>query len=254
MLSKNNVLNKINHFLQKLIALPKLKEIFRFLFRWFRRILLFLGFTFLTAWILSFTDVPYYAYHSLGTSFEKLKKEPNLIVVMGGSGMPSPDGFMRCYYASKAAQKFPFSQIIIALPYNNADSLKQLNLMRKEIILHGVDSTRISFEPFGFNTHSQAQNIAKHFESEKNTFSVLIVTSPEHMYRAVKCFRAVGFKNVGGEPAFEIPSDEEKIIDPKNSRTENLSFRYNMWSYLNYELLVLREYAAITYYWLMGWI
>jgi len=234
--------------------LQKVKTIVYFLLRWLKIVLIFIGFIFLFFWILSFTDIPYYAYHLLGTSAGKLKQEPNIIVVLGGSGMPSPDGFMRCYYASKAAQQFPLSKIIIALPFNQTDSFKQLHLMQKELIIHGVDSLRISFEPMGFNTHSQAMNIAKRFDKEKSTLSVLIVTSPEHMYRAVKTFRSAGFTNVGGEPAFEVPSDEEKIKNRHNKQIKSLSFRYNMWSYLNYELLVLREYVAIAYYWVMGWI
>ncbi|GAB4446877.1 MAG: hypothetical protein Fur0028_01630 [Bacteroidales bacterium] len=234
--------------------LQKIKTILRFLLISLKNISLLFGFIFLCLWILSFTDIPYYAYHSLGTSAGKLKKEPDLIVVLGGSGMPSPDGFMRCYYASIAAQNFPASKLIIALPFNQTDSFKQLHMMQKELIIHGVDSLQISFEPYGFNTHSQALNIAQRFDKEKSSLTVLIVTSPEHMYRAVKTFRSAGFKNVGGEPAFEVPSDEEKIENHHNKQIKSLSFRYNMWSYLNYELLVLREYAAIAYYWVMGWI
>jgi len=236
------------------MKLPTGQAILAFLRTAFKRIVLFFGGLFLCLWILSFTDVPYYAYHSLGTSAGKLKKEPNLIVLLGGSGMPSPDGFMRCYYASKAAKKYLQANIVIALPFNETDSLKQLNMMLNELVLHGVDSTRIQFEPQGFNTYSQAQNLATRYESSKATLSVLIVTSPEHMYRAIKTFRKQGFWEVGGEPAFEIPPDEEQIKDKENKHIESLSFRYNMWSYLNYELLVLREYTAIAYYWVKGWL
>lgn len=206
---------------------------------------------------LSFTDLPYYAYHWLGTSSPKLKKQPELIVLLGGSGMPSPDGLIRCYYTAKAATKFPAAEIIIALPFNETDSLRQLSLMAHELVLRGIDTSRIRFEPIGFNTHSQAENIAKRYEKRKTSLSVLIVTSPEHTYRAVKTFAAVGFKQVGGEPTFENPVDESKVKDNEktdDARVKSLSLRYNMWSYLNYELLVLREYAAISYYWLKGWI
>ncbi|MBL7890664.1 MAG: YdcF family protein [Bacteroidia bacterium] len=222
-----------------------------------KRIMIFLGAVFLFLWILSFTDIPYYAYHSLGTAGKKLQKEPGLIVLLGGSGMPSPDGFMRCYYASKAAKKHVNAKLVIALPFNEMDSLRQLKMMANELILHGVDSSRISFEPKGFNTHSQAENIAHDWEQNKSNLSVLLVTSPEHMFRALKTFQKQGFKEVGGEATFEIPPDEEKIKQKGNEgniEVKNLSLRYNMWSYLNYELLVLREYTAIAYYWVKGWI
>lgn len=237
--------------------LPDRQKIKELLKTWFKRTLVFLGAVFLFLWILSFTDIPYYAYHSLGTAGKKLNKEPDLIVLLGGSGMPSPDGFMRCYYASKAAKKHVNARVVIALPYNRVDSLRQLKMMANELMLHGVDSTRIDFEPNGFNTHSQAENIAQQCGSKRSSLSALIVTSPEHMYRAIKTFQTQGFKEVGGEATFEIPPDEEKIKkkgNKENSQIESLSLRYNMWSYLNYELLVLREYTAIAYYWLMGWI
>lgn len=225
--------------------------------KWLRRLLLGCGIFFCFLLALSFTDIPYYAYHWLGTTSPKLNKKPDLVVLLGGAGMPSPDGFIRCYYAGKAAAEYPDAKLIIALPYNEDGSTTQLQLMSKELQLHGVDSMRISFEPEGFNTHSQAAHIAAAYPAGKSTLSLLIVTSPEHMYRAVKTFKKAGFVNVGGEAAFEDPVNEKKVQDTsktKDRRVKSLSLRYNMWSYLNYELLVLREYTAITYYWLKGWI
>ncbi|OFX62327.1 MAG: hypothetical protein A2046_07370 [Bacteroidetes bacterium GWA2_30_7] len=207
--------------------------------------------------ILSFTDIPYFAYHWLGTSNSELTCKPDIIVILGGAGMPSPDGLIRTYYATQAAQQFIEAKIIIALPYNEEDSLFQLNLMANELIIKGIDSSRIQYEPLGFNTYSQATNIASTFAIQKNKLSLLLVTSPEHMYRSVKTFQKAGFANVGGIPTFEKPVDEEKVLDKSNTndiRIKSLSVRYNMWSYLNYELLTLREYCAIAYYKMKGWI
>lgn len=206
--------------------------------------------------VLSFTPLPYYAYHWLGTSNSKLKRDPDVIVLLGGSGMPSPDGLIRAYYAAEAANEYPNAKIIIAHPYSEGDSLYQLNLMAHELILKGIDSLRIKFEPFGFNTHSQARNIAVMLGSGKNKLSLLLITSPDHMYRSVSAFKKVGFENVGGNSTFEKVIDEEKIKDKENTkdvRVKGLSLRYNIWSYLNYELLVIREYCAILYYKIKGW-
>jgi uncharacterized SAM-binding protein YcdF (DUF218 family) len=179
--------------------------------------------------------------------------------VLGGAGMPSPDGLIRIWYACNAAREYKNAQLIIALPYNenDRDSLHQLNLMAQELIVKGIDSSRIQFEPLGYNTRSQALNIAARYTGAKNNLTLLLVTSPEHMYRSVKTFQKAGFENVAGLPTFEVPVDEEKAKDKENSkdvRVKNLALRYNMWSYLNYELLVLREYAAISYYKVKGWI
>lgn len=225
-------------------------------FTFFKWVVGILGSVFLILFILSFTDIPYFAYHRLSLPGEPLSRKPDVIVVLGGSGMPSPDGLMRTYYAAEAANKHKTAQIIIALPYNERDSLYQLNLMFHELVIRGVDSSRIRFEPLGFNTHSQATNIAASYQTNLKTISLLIVTSPEHVYRSVSTFRKAGFETVAGFAAFERPPDEEKIKDKehsKDTRVKSLDLRYNMWSYLHYELLVLREYTAILYYKIKGW-
>jgi uncharacterized SAM-binding protein YcdF (DUF218 family) len=207
--------------------------------------------------ILSFTDIPYHAYHYLGTCNAKLYRKPDLIVLLGGGGMPSPDGLMRCYYTAEAAKENPNAKIIIALPYDEQDSLAQLKIMKRELVLRGIDSSRINYEPKGFNTHSQAENIAASLNGNCASVNLLVVTSPEHLYRSVKTFQKAGFTHVGGVATFEDPVDEEQIKDKENSgdtRVKSVALRYNMWSYMNYELLVLKEYCAITYYKLKGWI
>lgn len=221
----------------------------------FRWVLYVSGAFFLIMLFLSFTDIPYYAYHRLSSPNDTLQSKPDLIVVLGGSGMPSPDGLMRTYYGAEAANENKEAKIIIAFPYSDdADSLFQLKAMAKELILKGIDSARITYEPFGFNTRSQAENIGEMSGIKKNEISLLIITSPEHMYRAIKTFQKVGYTNVGSLAAFEKPIDEIKLEGKEEKRSIGLLLRYNMWSYLNYEILVLREYMAITYYKFKGWI
>lgn len=207
--------------------------------------------------LLSLTDLPYEAYHWLGTSNSNLKKKPNTIVLLGGSGMPSPDGFIRCYYAAEAAAKFPLAPIIIALPFNENDSNAQQKMMAHELLIRGIDTARILYESLGFNTHSQAENIAAMHGPSKAHKTLVLITSPEHMYRSVKVFEKAGYLSVGGVPTFEKPIDKEKIKDKlktKDKRVKSLDLRYNIWSYLHYELLVCKEFFAISYYKLKGWI
>ena len=121
----------------------------------------------------------------------------------------------------------------------------------------GVDSSRISFEPLGVNTRTQAVNIVSMLQLDNQQLSVLVVTTPEHMYRAVHTLIKAGCDNVAGLPTLEKPVEEAKLIGSRNIKDTpepSLSFRYNMWSYLNYELLVLREYVAISYYKYKGWL
>lgn len=204
---------------------------------------------------LAFTDLPYLAYHKLGTSCEPLKEDPALIVVFGGSGMPSPDGLMRTYYAAEAANQFPEASVIIALPFGeDSTDTHQLDLMAKELTIRGIDRARISYEPYGHNTHAQAVRIATNLIGN-TTLTTLVITSPEHMYRAINALQKAGLKNVGGLPSFEKPIAERKLRDRSDpDKSAPLAWRYNVWSYLKYELLVMREYCAIVYYKLNGWI
>jgi uncharacterized SAM-binding protein YcdF (DUF218 family) len=215
------------------------------------------GLCFLLFIALSLTDLPYYAYHWLGTGNSRLSAKPDLIVLLGGAGMPSPDGFIRCYYTWEAASANSHSTIIIALPSGAKDSTHQSDMMAGELIMRGIDSSRIFFERDGFNTRTQALNIAQMKKGALDKINLLIITSPEHMYRSVGTFRKAGFQHVGGYAAFEKPVEEEGLQDrlrTKDQRIKSTGLRYNIWSYMQYELLVIKEFFALSYYKLKGWI
>ena len=227
--------------------------------RIFRRFFISLGVMFLIMIILSFTSLPFWMYYYLGISHNNIKENPDYIVVLGGGGIPSESGLMRSYKAVEASKKYPNAKLIIALPGDVKDSVSSVNLMRHEIIKRGVDSLRILLEPKGTNTRMQAIMVSKIIDI--NT-SVLIVTSPEHMYRATRTFIKAGIKNTGGEPAFEDAiesalsyNDDELggnkyILDLGN----NTQLRYQFWNHFKYQIIVYREYFAIAYYKLKGWI
>jgi uncharacterized SAM-binding protein YcdF (DUF218 family) len=232
------------------------------LLKYFRRLLEVLGGVFLVAIILSFTDYPYYAYYYLGTHNTQQEIVPDVIVLLGGGGMPSPDGFIRSYYSAKIGNEFPAARIIIAIPPDTALHKESPELLlAKELILRGIDSTRLSFETEGNNTHSQALNVAQMLgKNSLNTIRIRIVSSPEHIFRSVATFRKAGFKEVGGIASFEEAISEKMLIDKYRNKREKeieiqrLNLRYNMWNYLKYEIIVVREYCAIIYYKLRGWI
>lgn len=204
--------------------------------------------------VLAFTDIPYFAYHQLSLSDQQLEAPPDVIIVMGGDGMPSPQGLMRLYYGAEMAKNYPNAKILLAMPEAKEDSLNQLQLMKQELASKGINSNRLIFETSGFNTHSQVVAISKLLPKTNN---LLVVSSPEHIYRTVRSLEKVGFSKVGSLPTFENPT-KEKYLRNKNKKSinqiDNLSLRYNVWSYLQYEIKVLREYFAILYYKLKGWI
>jgi len=118
---------------------------------------------------------------------------------------------------------------------------------------NGILATAKHFPGHG-DTDSDSHYTLPLIKHNKEHLAVLIITTPEHMYRSIKTFKNVGFTKVGGLPTFEKPIDEEKLKETGETERIHLSFRYNMWSYLNYEFLVLKEYCAIIYYKLKGWI
>lgn len=220
----------------------------------FSSILKLFGFLFALILLISFTSLPYYAYHQLAAVDITLEKEPRAIIVLSGVGMPSPDALIKLYFASKAAKQFPNSSIYIALPEKaSKDSITPLKQMKLELMKNQIISDRIHLAPNGHNTYTQLLDLSKKVDQSA---SVLIVTSPEHMLRSILTLKKLGFSDVGGLPTFEEPSEEVllRAKSPKKDEVESLALRYNMWSYLQYEIKVAREYCAISYYWIKGWI
>jgi len=210
--------------------------------------------------ILSFTDQPFWMYYWLGTSKSEITFTPDYIVVMGAGGMPGPDGLMRCHFATQAAKKFPESKIIIALPSGEVNLEKSdAWKMYLEISQDSVAGERFLFETKGTSTHSQAANIFKMLNSDSPP-GLVVVTSPEHVYRSVLTFKKLGFNQVAGFPAFEQAFDENLLLTEKEKAEKlknidrSLDLRYNMWNYLKIEIILLREFIALGYYKLMGYI
>ena len=243
-----------------------------------RGVLITIGILSAVMLVLAFTSLPFRSWYALGTKAAGINRLPGYIVLLGGGGMPSESGLMRTWYAAGIAKRFPDAKIIIALPGDTSDATSALNLMKSELVMRGVSKGHILLEDSGTNTRSQALNIYKRIvnieqrklnieQKDQSSFvnrnsSILIVTSPEHLYRAVGTFKRAGFKKVDGVPAFEqaIASDIGFRAGRLGGRNfipdigENITLRYQFWTQMNYELLVIREFFAITYYKLNGWI
>ncbi|HPE34162.1 MAG TPA: YdcF family protein [Bacteroidales bacterium] len=235
-------------------------SVFKLLFKGFRLIILLFGIMSLVLFILSFTSVPFHVYYKLGTSTPKLGQQPDYIVVMGAGGMPGPGGLMRSYFASEAAKLYPDARIIIALPYDtndfqNSDAWR----MYKAIAAGEIDSARFLYEKKGTNTYTQACEIWKMLETDSEK-SLLVVSSPEHIRRCVLTFKKCGFENVGGLPAFEASFSSNLLLTEKERKQtfkeigRSVKVRYDMWNYLVLEIAVIREFTALGYYKLKGYI
>jgi len=225
-------------------------------------LLLATGSLFLVICILAFTTLPFWAYYSLGTSGSRITKNPSVIVMLGGAGIPSGDGLIRSYYTAKLATSNPGAKIIIAMPGDLTDSVSAPRMVAGELKLRGIQQQLVLFENKGRNTREQALLIAAGQGASIVNLPVTLVTSPEHMKRAVLTFRKCGFTSVSGLPAFEYALDADLTFrdsDLKGNKIappigRNLQLRYQFWNHLKYEILVLREYLALAYYKLRGWI
>jgi uncharacterized SAM-binding protein YcdF (DUF218 family) len=133
--------------------------------------------------------------------------------------------------------------------------------MAEELIIRGVDSTRIIYENEGTNTRWEALNVKSRFYPGSSQI-LMIVSCPSHIYRSIRTFRKAGFEQVGGFASFGRMNETDLEFDAQALGAEvgmpdvgsSISLRYSLWSRLHIQLTVLREYVAIAYYWMMGWI
>ena len=123
--------------------------------------IIFYAFAFfaLFLFIFSFTSGPFWIYYWMGTSKAGITAKPDYIVLLGGGGMPSESGLIRCYHTALVARSFPEACVLIALPGDPADTTSSLNRMRQELLLREIDTFRIITESQGANTRAQALNI-----------------------------------------------------------------------------------------------
>jgi uncharacterized SAM-binding protein YcdF (DUF218 family) len=218
------------------------------------------GIFFIVVVMVAFTTLPFWAVHWLGTSKSELSGKPEVIILLGGGGMPSESNLMRSWYTNKASRSFPAAKIVIAMPGDTSDNRSTPQLMKEELLMRGLDAQRVLFENKGANTRSQALNCFKILNPD---VPVLLVSSPEHMRRAVLCFQKAGFKQVYALPAFENATEADLTFDDRDlggRKTiapdvgERTSIRYQVWNHLKYEITFAREMAALLYYKLRGWI
>jgi len=238
--------------------MQKLKSIY--FLRLLRNSLVLLGMFFTTCFILALTSAPYWGYHWLGTSRSELKQQPKTIILLGGGGMPSQSNLMRSWYTGQAAASFPFAKVIIAMPGELSDSTSTPQKMKKELVVRGIKPALIGFENEGTNTRAQAIHCKGIIKLQD---PILLVTSPEHMRRAVLCFQKAGFERVNALPAFEnaAEADFRFADDELGGNTllvpdvgQSMNMRYQLWNHLKYEILIAREMLALGYYKLRGWI
>lgn len=223
----------------------------------FRTLCLVLGVIAMAMLVLAFTRLPFDAHRWLGTAGGSCTVEPAAIVLLGGSGMPSGPELMRCDAAAALARQEVSAPVILLLPKDTALA----DAMMYELGLKGVPPGRITLVLHGRNTREQALDLLR-AEPGLVPLQIALVTAPENMYRTLLTFRKAGFSQACGIPAFDhaLFDDLRYAHGRIGGRryvpdvSDSLDLRYNFWNQLKLEITCLREYAALGYYKLNGWI
>lgn len=227
----------------------------KYLVKTIKIIFFLLGGLFLLMIVMAFTSAPFYTHYRLGQNPNKNKPlaHPQQVVMFGGGGMPSEDNLIRLYHTAALARHFKIPVLLV----HPQDSVCQAEMTR---ILNqgGIDS--ILYMTKGSNTRSQALELLEAYP-ELVEEQLLVVTSPEHVRRTMKCMKKIGFQQVYGVAAY--PSTVDFDLSLKDDElggnraipsVESVKMRYTFFNYLRLEITCAREYCALAYYKLKGWI
>lgn len=223
-----------------------------------RIVLMIIGTVSLIALLLALTPAPFYMHYALGNDPGKASKEafqPDRIVMFGGAGMPSESNLMRLYYTAAYAQRYPVPVIIV----HPEDPVCRTEMTRY-LVNSGIPEHRIEFMEKGSNTRLQALELAQS-NAQLLDAKLLVITSPEHLRRTVKTMEKAGFLHVRGAAAREATVDFDLSLKGKELHgnkavptVKSTNLRYTFWNYLQLEITCIREYIALGYYKLKGWI
>ena len=244
---------------------PPAEPGWRRVIRWGCRLLALVGCLALGVVSLGFTNVPWRLYSRLGQGGAPLPGAPDWIVVLGGGGIPSESGLIRCYYGAEAALRHPAARIMVCLPADGDPDTSSVGRMKQELVLRGVEAERIKMEARGRSTREQALRVADLLGPGYEQADVLIVTSVEHVLRACLSFQKAGFQSVSGRASFPVSAESTMRTTEADlgggeggvaarAVQESITLRYAYWNQMHYLGRALREGAALAYYRWRGWI
>ncbi len=214
-----------------------------------------LGIVFAAMIILALTSAPFYMYFNLGKSphVEQQSFEPQRIVMFGGASMPSEDNLMRLYHTAALARHYDVP-VVLVHPEDSLCQAEMTRLLRQDGI-GGID-----YMTGGSNTRSQCIELKEKYPQLIDQ-QLLVVTSPEHVRRTVKSLQKVGFEHAVGMAAYPATVDFDLSLNKKQlggneimPSVESVKMRYTFFNYLKLEITCLREYCALAYYKVKGWI
>lgn len=237
------------------------------LWKWlvlFRRLFTLCGCLFLAVLVLPLTHVPWSWYRSLAYPFRPEMTSPDILVMMGGGGVPSESGLMRSWKTAEAAIRYPTALVIIAMPLEDGEI--EPGPIAKEVIMRGVSPDRIMREPKGRNSREQALEVARMIPEilVKDNPVIGLITSPEHMKRTWYSFQRAGMTNLMVLPAWAESIEADLSYDSRdlgehggaivNAVGGSNMIKYRYWDNLAIMVKCARESVAFIYYRMLGWV
>jgi uncharacterized SAM-binding protein YcdF (DUF218 family) len=233
------------------------------LLRWVRHFILVMGVIFTLVVIFSFTTGPFWMYYDMGCTADHFTFKPTYIVIMGGTGYPSESALTRSYFAAKTALQYPDAKVIITQPAAAGVTLEKSDArgIGRDLMIRGVDSSRILYEIRGKNTREEALEVLKIAPASQHEPTVL-VTAPEHVPRSIMTFRRAGYTQLGSVATFNVcgPVDLDYKDNDLGGRQipianvgSSIQLRYQFWTHLRYQVICYRELLAIAWYKIRGW-
>lgn len=209
---------------------------------------------------LALTPWPWRWYESMALPGPAADGAPDVLVVLGGGGIPSSSGLTRTWKAAEAARLFPEAKVIVALPREPGEG--EDGPMERELMLRGVEKERLLREGQGRNTREQAVEVRRMLEERGWERAVVgIVTSPDHMKRSWLSFRKAGLSSLVPYPSW--PEAIKVSLDYHEAELGGRSLggvvggsdtvKYRFWDNLSVLVLCVRETVAIWYYQWQGW-
>jgi uncharacterized SAM-binding protein YcdF (DUF218 family) len=229
---------------------------------WMTRLLALAGLVLATACGLALTGVPWAWYERMALPEPGANAPPQVIVMLGGGGIPSETGLVRSWKTADAARLFPDALVLVAMPDDGSETPEQG--IEAELRMRGVAPERLRREARGRNTREQAVESMKLIRAEfPGPVVIGLVTTPEHMTRVWRSFRKAGAEQLVGFPAW--PEAIEVDMSYRASELGGASaignvvggsdlIKYRFWDNVILLLRCARETAAIAYYRAMDWL
>jgi len=179
---------------------------------------------------------------------------------LAGNNLPTQEGLQRIYTAVQLYVDGWATRVIFT--GGGTGSLSQGEVYAEVAGWLGLPEEAALVDPFPGSTAKHPENILRLEEMavQKNT-SLLIVTSPVHSRRTYLSFRKEGFSNIRMVTGYRAHVKDAGVVrslresrfeeyKPSGKKYDDFLFRLRHRS--DYFWEVVREYAAIIWYWLRG--